>query len=142
MREAGDGFALDWDWVLVDFLMKGLTERNHVVVRNRVSGLYAWIGVEPEAHTIEEMKTGEIDEPGPTWCFLSPEKDRGSKNPLESSHQTSVVRPVFGRAERNRASVLQNRNGLFGLSVEEREWKPRWVLGGLVHKANHSRDAL
>jgi hypothetical protein len=96
MRKAGDGFALDWDWVLVDFLMKGLTERNHVVVRNRVSGLYAWIGVEPEAHTIEEMKTGEIDEPGPTWCFLSPEKDRGSKNPLESSHQTSVVRTVFG----------------------------------------------
>jgi len=45
------------------------------------------------------MKTREINEPGPTWCFLRSEKDRGRKGTLKSSDQALVVRPIFGQAK-------------------------------------------
>jgi hypothetical protein len=57
------------------------------------------ICIEPESHVIEEMKTGKVDEHGPTWPFVRPEEDRGGENPLKPSHQAPVIRTVFGEAK-------------------------------------------
>ena len=46
---------------------------------------------------IEEMKTGEINEPGPAWFFLRSEKDRGREDTLKSIDQALVVRPILGQ---------------------------------------------
>jgi hypothetical protein len=45
------------------------------------------------------MKTRKIDEPGSARLFVSSKKYRGGKNPLESRHQTPVVRTVFGESK-------------------------------------------
>jgi hypothetical protein len=96
VRKAGDCFALNWNRVPIDFVMKCLAKSNNVVVRNAIRGWCGRIGVEPESHAIEKMKTGGIDEVGPARLFVSSKKYRGGKDPLESSHQTPVVRTVFG----------------------------------------------
>ena len=53
MREAGDCFALNWNRVLIDFLMKSLAKSNNVVARTRVRGWRGRIGVEPESDVIK-----------------------------------------------------------------------------------------
>jgi hypothetical protein len=99
VRKAGDGFALNGNSVLIDFLMKGLTKSNDIVARNGNRGWFGRIGVEPESHAIKEMKTREINEPGPGWFFLCSKKDRRRENSLKSRDQALIVRPIFGQAK-------------------------------------------
>lgn len=99
MSKADDGFALHWNGVLIDFLMKSVAESNYVVMRDGMRCLSGGIGVKPESHAVEEMKTREINEPGPAWCFLGSEKDCGREDTLKSRDQALVVRPIFGQAK-------------------------------------------
>jgi hypothetical protein len=97
--KASDCFTLNWNRVLIDFLMKSLAKSNDVVVRNRVGGLCGWIGIEPESHVIKKMKTGEINERGAGWFFLRSEKDCGREDTLKPIDQALVVGPILGQAK-------------------------------------------
>ncbi len=52
-----------------------------------------------ESHAIEEMKTGEINEPGPAWFFLRSEKDGGREDALKPIDHALIVRPILGQVK-------------------------------------------
>jgi hypothetical protein len=99
VSKTGDSFPLHRNPVLVDLLVKRFAESNYIFV---YYGTYircsrGWI--EPESHTIEEVKTGEVNDSGAVWPFVGSEKDCGSEDPLKASHEATIVGAVLGQAK-------------------------------------------
>lgn len=95
MSKAGYRFSLHGNAVLINLLMKRLAERNHIMVRVLIQAVNGRVGIEPEPHTIEEVKTAEVDEPGPAWSFLRSEKDCGREDALKPIDHALIVRPIL-----------------------------------------------
>ena len=95
MSKTRDRFPLHWDPVSVDLLMERLAKRNDVLVDFGTCIRCSRVGIEPQSHAIEEVKTAEVDESGAVWLFFGSEKDCGREDPLKASDEAAIVRAVL-----------------------------------------------
>jgi hypothetical protein len=86
VRKTCDGFALYGNAMSVDIFVKRFAEGNSVLRDIELCVGFRPARAEPEPHVIEKVKTGEVDESGPTGPLICSEKDSRSKDTLKSSN--------------------------------------------------------
>ena len=86
--------------MLVDFTVESLTEHNLIFDSVRRRGILFFARVEPEPHSIKEVKPGPIDRKGVARLVIGPEKDGGSKYPLETLRDAAITLAVFEEMEK------------------------------------------
>lgn len=96
--ERRNNLALDRNGMLVDLLVKGFAEDYRIFGRSRSHGLDVRL-VKPKVDPIKKMKPGPINDKTAVRLVIRPEKDRGSKYPLEAFHDPVIPFAIFEEVE-------------------------------------------
>lgn len=93
--------------MVVDLLVESFAERNDIWERFAVAVLA--VGVEPQGHPVEKMKSRPFNRRGLLKLVFGPEKDRGGEDPFETLYGTSIMRTISGKAKeiQHLASALE-----------------------------------
>jgi len=85
--------------MLVDFTVESLTEYNLIFGVAGRRGILFFACVEPELHSIKEVKPSEVEYSSSLRLLIRAKKHCGGKYALESGDDATVMGTVFGQAE-------------------------------------------
>jgi len=97
--ERGEDFALDGNWVLVDFIVERLAEGHDVLAIRYRLGTARGIR-EPEKYGIEKMKSSAVDHSATTGGVLGAEKIVAPNMRLKSVDDASIMPTIFGQSKK------------------------------------------
>ena len=99
VSECGDNFPLDRNSMLIDLVIEGFTEGNHVALILSFDTAIVFLSAEPEFHVIEEVEAGPVDKLVAGGIIFRPEEDGGSEDTFESVFDSAVVEAIGLEAE-------------------------------------------
>lgn len=84
--------ALDGNPMLVNLVIKGFTQRDHVSFALVIMILFA--GIEPELHVIEKVEAMPVNEASARRMIFGAEEDGRREDALESFYDSAIVEAV------------------------------------------------
>jgi hypothetical protein len=94
MGQGRNNLTLDRDSMLVDLVVEGFTECNHVPLILNFDTAVVCIRAEPKFYGIEEVEASPIDEGAAVGLIFRPEEDCGSEDTFESLFDSPVVEAI------------------------------------------------